>query len=85
MGWEVALAAIIVLPNNIPVTGHKGNWETCMTVNNHRDYNATDDNWKSSEELIHKLIEIYSKEGNFLLNIGSTAEGEFSKACIDCL
>ena len=69
----------------VPVTGHEGDWETCMTMNGHWGYNAWDDNWKSSEELIHKLIEICSKGGNFLLNVGPTAEGEFPQPCIDRL
>lgn len=69
----------------VPVTGHEGDWETCMTLNGHWGYNAWDDNWKSSEELIHKLINICSKGGNFLLNVGPTAEGEFPRACIDRL
>ncbi|MCP4309874.1 MAG: alpha-L-fucosidase [Bacteroidetes bacterium] len=69
----------------VPVTGHEGDWETCMTMNGHWGYNARDDNWKSSEELIHKLIEICSKGGNYLLNVGPTAEGEFPQACIERL
>lgn len=56
-----------------------------MTMNGHWGYNAYDDNWKSSEQLIHKLIEICSKGGNFLLNVGPTAEGEFPPACIERL
>jgi len=69
----------------VPVTGHEGDWETCMTMNGHWGYNAYDDNWKSSGELIHKLIDICSKGGNFLLNVGPTAEGQFPQPCIDRL
>jgi alpha-L-fucosidase len=69
----------------VPVTGHDGDWETCMTMNGHWGYNAYDTNWKSSEELVHKLIEICSKGGNFLLNVGPTAEGVFPEACIERL
>ena len=69
----------------VPVTGYEGDWETCMTMNDNWGYNAYDDDWKSSEELIHKLIEICSKGGNYLLNVGPTAEGEFPQACIDRL
>ncbi len=69
----------------VPVTGHEGDWETCMTMNRHWGYNAYDDDWKSSEELIHKLIEICSKGGNFLLNVGPTAEGEFPQPSIERL
>ena len=56
-----------------------------MTLNHHWGYNAADDDWKTSEDLIHKLIDICSKGGNFLLNVGPTAEGEFPPACIERL
>jgi alpha-L-fucosidase len=69
----------------IPVTGYSGDWETCMTMNSHWGYNAWDTDWKSSAELIHKLIEICSKGGNFLLNVGPTAEGEFPLNSIESL
>ena len=61
----------------VPVTGYPGDWETCMTMNDHWGYNAWDQNWKSAADLIHKLAEICSKGGNFLLNIGPTSAGEF--------
>ena len=56
-----------------------------MTMNGHWGYNAYDTNWKSSEDLIRKLADICSKGGNFLLNVGPTAEGEFPAACIERL
>ncbi|GAG51058.1 unnamed protein product, partial [marine sediment metagenome] len=34
-----------------------------------------DHNWKSTEDLLHKLADIASKGGNFLLNVGPTSEG----------
>jgi len=61
----------------IPSTELKRDWETCMTMNKHWGYNAVDQNWKSSAELIQKLVTICGKGGNFLLNVGPTAEGEF--------
>lgn len=69
----------------VPVTGFKGDWETCMTMNGHWGYNAADQKWKSSADLIRKLADICSKGGNFLLNVGPTAEGEFPAACIERL
>jgi alpha-L-fucosidase len=70
----------------VPVTGYPGDWETCMTLNGHWGYNAYDQNWKSSTDLIRKLADICAKGGNFLLNVGPTAEGEFPPACAssDC-
>src|SRR5262245_55552693 len=60
----------------IPKTGMPGvDWETCMTMNDHWGYNSHDDRWKSSTELIRMLVDIASKGGNFLLNVGPTAEG----------
>jgi len=69
----------------VPVTGHPGDWETCMTFNDHWGYNAYDQNWKSSTDLIRKLAEICSKGGNFLLNVGPTSDGEFPPACVERL
>ena len=69
----------------VPVTGYKGDWETCMTMNNHWGYNAADQDWKSTAGLIHKLADICAKGGNFLLNVGPTAEGEFPAPCVERL
>lgn len=70
----------------IPLTGLPGvDWESCMTVNDHWGYNKNDQNWKSSEDLVHKLIDIASKGGNFLLNVGPTSEGFVPQASIDRL
>jgi alpha-L-fucosidase len=60
----------------IPATGLGTDWETCMTMNNHWGYNARDHHFKSTEDLLRKLADIASKGGNFLLNVGPTAEGE---------
>ena len=69
----------------IPATGLGYDWETCMTMNDHWGYNMNDHNWKSDKDLIHKLVDIASKGGNFLLNVGSTAEGLFPQESIDRL
>jgi alpha-L-fucosidase len=50
-------------------------WETCMTINNTWGYNANDLKYKSSFHLIRTLIDVASKGGNFLLNVGPTPEG----------
>lgn len=50
-------------------------WETCMTLNGHWGYNKADDDWKSSGYLLRNLVDIVSKGGNYLLNVGPTGEG----------
>jgi alpha-L-fucosidase len=71
----------------IPATGFPPgvDWESCMTMNNHWGYNKHDQNWKSSTVLIRNLIDCASKGGNYLLNVGPTAEGLFPQASIDRL
>ncbi len=61
----------------IPATGFGPgvDWESCMTMNNHWGYNKNDNNWKSTETLVHNLIDCASKGGNYLLNVGPTAQG----------
>jgi alpha-L-fucosidase len=60
----------------IPATGLPGvDWESCMTMNDTWGFKYFDDNWKSTEMLIKNVIDIASKGGNYLLNVGPTAEG----------
>ncbi|MFC1497486.1 alpha-L-fucosidase [Verrucomicrobiota bacterium] len=60
----------------IPARGLGYDWETCMTMSARWWYRRTDNAWKSEQDLIRKLVDIASKGGNFLLNVGPTAEGE---------
>ena len=68
----------------IPATGLPAgvDWETCMTMNNTWGYKINDENWKSTEDLVRKLVDIASKGGNFLLNVGPTGEGEIPAASV---
>ena len=60
----------------IPDTGLPGvDWESCMTMNKTWGWKASDNEWKSDEVLIRNLIDIASKGGNYLLNVGPTHEG----------
>lgn len=70
----------------IPETGLPGvDWETCMTMNDTWGYKSDDNNWKSSTTLIHNLIEVVSKGGNYLLNVGPRADGTFPPPAVDRL
>lgn len=60
-------------------------WETCMTMNGTWGYKSHDSNWKSTTTLIRNLIDIASKGGNYLLNIGPKADGSFPQESIDRL
>lgn len=60
-------------------------WESCMTMNDTWGYKSTDHNWKSSEVLIQNLIDCAAKGGNYLLNVGPTAEGEIPAPSVERL
>jgi len=70
----------------IPATGIPGaDWESCMTMNDTWGFKKNDQHWKSTETLMHNLVDIASKGGNFLLNVGPTAEGEMPAASVERL
>jgi alpha-L-fucosidase len=60
----------------IPATGPESDWETCMTMNDTWGYKSEDNNWKSTTTLVRNLIDIASKGGNYLLNVGPTSLGQ---------
>jgi alpha-L-fucosidase len=71
---------------HIPATGFKDrDWEVCMTMNDTWGFKSYDHNWKSTATIIHQLCDIASKGGNFLLNVGPTAEGEIPQPSIERL
>ena len=70
----------------IPANGIKGvDWESCMTMNDTWGYKSYDTNWKSTETIVRNVIDIASKGGNYLLNVGPTAQGEIPPASVERL
>lgn len=61
---------------HIPDKGLPYPWETCMTMGNSWSY-VPNDVYKPTNEIIEKLVDIVSKGGNYLLNIGPGPDGEF--------
>ena len=71
---------------HIPPQGYKDrDWETCMTMNGTWGFKKDDHKWKSEETLLHNLIDIASKGGNYLLNVGPTSEGEIPEPSVERL
>jgi alpha-L-fucosidase len=61
--------------NRIPDAVVPGDWEVPATLNHTWGYKKDDNDWKTPEDLTFKLVDIASKGGNYLLNVGPTAEG----------
>ena len=60
-----------------PKTPIPAPWEACYTLGDQWQFRPTNERYKSAKEAILQLIDIRSKGGNFLLNFGPDARGEF--------
>lgn len=61
--------------NQIPENENAVSWQTVGTMNNSWGYKSYDNDWKSDKEILFWLIEIVSKGGNYMLNIGPRGDG----------
>ena len=70
----------------IPAQGYPGrDWEACMTINDTWGYKSYDTNFKSTETIVRNLVDIASKGGNYLLNIGPDSKGNVPQPEIERL
>jgi alpha-L-fucosidase len=59
-------------------------WETCMTMGNQWSFKPGD-HYKSTRRLIQLLVDIVSKGGNFLLNVGPQPDGQLPAEAVQRL
>jgi alpha-L-fucosidase len=71
--------------NRIPDQVVPGVWEVPATINHTWGYKSYDQDWKPPAEIVFKLVDIVSKGGNYLLNVGPTAEGVIPQPSVDIL
>ncbi len=80
--WElnedvvVTRGAIKTPEQTIPNQAIPSPWESCITLGEQWQYRPTNENYKNAGDVIRKIIEIRSKGGNLLLNIGPDKEGQ---------
>jgi alpha-L-fucosidase len=60
-------------------------WENPGSMNTSYGYNQNDHNWVDAKEIVFRLVDIVSKGGNYLLNVGPTSEGLIPQPSIDRL
>jgi len=74
--WDPKQGDFTTPEQHIPATGVPGvDWEVCMTMNTTWGFSEHDSAWKTDEKLIRNLVDIVSKGGNYLLNIGPKGDG----------
>ena len=71
--------------NEIPNKPKGGLWETPDTHNNTWAYSKLDINWKSPKMIVHRLINVISKGGNYMFNIGPKGDGSVPELSADIL
>ena len=71
--------------NVIPPDVQGEAWEVPATLNHTWGYRTDDHDWKSPQTVIFKLIDIVSKGGNYLLNVGPMADGVIPQPSQDVL
>jgi alpha-L-fucosidase len=70
----------------VPPTGIPGvDFEVSHTMNESYGYSLHDKKWKSRDQIIRLLVDTASKGGNFVLNVGPTAEGQFPPEAVALL
>ena len=69
----------------VPSTVVKGPWEAIFTHNDSWGYSKFDQNFKTPTEIIHLLVDVVSKGGNLMLNVGPKADGTIPEESVKCL
>jgi len=84
-GWDYRTPEQFQPREGVTVDGKPVLWEACQTFSGSWGYHRDEATWKSVSQLIGLLIDVVSKGGNLLLNVGPTGRGEFDERALDRL
>ncbi len=70
-----------VVPGEVQTTA----WEVPATLNHTWGYRKDDSDWKAPGDVVFKLVDIVSKGGNYLLNVGPMPDGVIPQPSQDTL
>ena len=83
---DFANPEMVIPPNGLRTpSGRNIPWEACFTMDNNWGYAPMDMHRKSATQIIRKLVECTSKNGNMILNVSPNAKGEIPKWQLDIL
>ena len=84
-GWDYRTPEQFMPRESVTIDGKQVPWETYQTFSGSWGYHRDETSWKSVEQLVRMLVEVVSKGGNLLLNVGPTGRGEFDARALDRL
>lgn len=76
-GWDFRTPEQFMVRDTVTYDGQPVLWETCQTFSGSWGYHRDEASWKSVPQIVRMLIDVVSKDGNLLLNVGPTATGTF--------
>jgi alpha-L-fucosidase len=71
--------------NQISIGQVHRDWETPVTMNDTWGFKKDDVNWKPASILIRQMVQVASRGGNYLLNIGPMSDGTIPRPSVDRL
>jgi len=74
-----------IFEQKIPKEAIRRPWETCLTINDRWGFDKNNHKWKSSEMIVRCLVDVASKGGNFVVNVGPTGEGVIPEPSVERL
>ena len=69
----------------VPQENVEGMWESVDTTNDSWAYAWYDENWKSPEEILRRLISCVGRGGTYMLNIGPRGDGSVPQRAVTAL
>ncbi|MFA5863763.1 MAG: alpha-L-fucosidase [Phycisphaerae bacterium] len=84
-GWDYRTPEQFEPRKWLEFEGKRVPWITCYTFSGSWGYHREESTWKSVEQLVQTLINVTSKGGSLLLNVGPTGRGEFDQRALDRL
>lgn len=69
----------------IPILGPKGPWEFCTTINTSWGYRPSDNDYKTSRQIIRMFCDCLTLGGNLLLDVGPREDGTLDERQVKIL
>lgn len=70
----------------VPAAPLARTWETCATMNGAWGYNAgLENSYRSATIILHEMVQVMSRDGNYLLNIGPKGDGTMTPGSTNIL